>query len=116
MMSVWEIIAVVMGISYLILAMRENSWCWVAGFIGTSIFCVLFFKAKLYMESGLQIYYAAMAVYGWWQWQYGGRTSIHSPFQDGHYKIMFWPLAPSSYLAVFQGFYSLTILKPPILF
>lgn len=85
MMSAWEIIAVVMGISYLILAMRENSWCWVAGFIGTCIFCVLFFNAKLYMESGLQIYYAAMAVYGWWQWQYGGKDK-HS------LAISRWPL------------------------
>jgi nicotinamide mononucleotide transporter len=85
MMSIWEIIAVVMGISYVTLAMRENSWCWPAGFISTSIFCVLFFKAKLYMESGLQIYYTSMAVYGWWQWQYGGKDKHSLP-------ISRWPL------------------------
>ncbi len=74
MMSYWEIVAVTMGTLYLILAMRENSWCWVAAFIATCIFSGIFYTAKLYMEAGLQIYYAGMAVYGWWHWQYGGNN------------------------------------------
>lgn len=74
-MSYWEMIAVTMGIVYLVLAMRENSWCWVAAFIETCIFSSLFFTAKLYMESGLQIYYAAMAIYGWWHWRYGSKDN-----------------------------------------
>jgi nicotinamide mononucleotide transporter len=28
----------------------------------------------LFMETALQVYYLAMAVYGWWQWQHGGRA------------------------------------------
>ncbi|GAB3286934.1 nicotinamide riboside transporter PnuC [Parahaliea aestuarii] len=68
-MSGWELIAVVLGVAYLLLAVRESLWCWYAAFVGTAISLYLFWQVGLVMESALQIYYLAMAVYGWWQWQ-----------------------------------------------
>lgn len=70
-MSPWELAAVVLGIAYLLLAMRESLWCWYAAFASTSIFLFLFWEVDLLMESALQLYYLAMAVYGWWHWQQG---------------------------------------------
>lgn len=70
-MSAWEAAAVLLGIAYLLLAMRESLWCWYAAFASTSIFLVLFWNVSLLMESALQVYYLVMAVYGWWQWQQG---------------------------------------------
>lgn len=70
-MSAWEAAAVVLGVAYLLLAMRESLWCWYAAFVSTAIFLVLFWQVGLLMESALQVYYLAMAVYGWWQWQHG---------------------------------------------
>ncbi|MBN7795414.1 nicotinamide riboside transporter PnuC [Parahaliea mediterranea] len=69
-MSVWELIAVALGIAYLLLAVRESLWCWYAAFTGTAISLYLFWQVGLVMESALQVYYLAMAVYGWWQWQH----------------------------------------------
>ncbi len=70
-MSPWELAAVLLGIAYLLLAMRESLWCWYAAFASTSIFLYLFWEVDLLMESALQVYYLAMAVYGWWHWQQG---------------------------------------------
>ncbi len=67
-MSYWEVIAVVLGVAYLVLAMRENSWCWYAAFGSTAIFSWLFFDVSLVMESALNVYYLVMAVYGWYVW------------------------------------------------
>ncbi|MGK0341384.1 MAG: nicotinamide mononucleotide transporter, partial [Candidatus Azotimanducaceae bacterium] len=64
-----ELLAVVLGVAYLLLAMRENILCWYAAFFSTAIFLSVFWEVKLYMESGLQVYYLAMAVYGWYQWR-----------------------------------------------
>ena len=72
-MSPWEAAAVALGIAYLLLAMRESLWCWYAAFTSTAIFLGLFWSVNLLMESALQVYYLAMAVYGWWQWQHGSR-------------------------------------------
>ena len=77
-LSAWEAVAVVLGVAYLLLAMRENLWCWYAAFVSTAIFLVLFWDVGLLMESALQVYYLAMAVYGWWHWQRGsgGQTGL----------------------------------------
>ncbi len=68
----WENLAVALAVTYLLLAMRENIWCWYAAFISTLIFTVLFWNVSLPMQSLLNLYYMAMAVYGWWQWKKGG--------------------------------------------
>jgi nicotinamide mononucleotide transporter len=67
-MSYWEVIAVILGLAYLILAMRENSLCWYAAFGSTAIFSWLFFDVSLLMESALNVYYLVMAIYGWYVW------------------------------------------------
>jgi nicotinamide mononucleotide transporter len=67
-MSYWEVIAVVLGIAYLVLAMKENSLCWYAAFGSTAIFSWIFFDVSLLMESALNVYYLVMAIYGWFIW------------------------------------------------
>ena len=69
--SLLELSAVVLAIAYLLLAVRQHIACWYAAFISTAIFLYVFWQVNLYMESGLQIYYLGMAVYGWWAWQRG---------------------------------------------
>jgi len=78
--SLVEWIAVGFGLAYLILAMREHIACWAMALISTSLFLWLFWQAKLMMESALQVYYIAMAVYGWWQWR-GGNSGTEKAIQ-----------------------------------
>jgi nicotinamide mononucleotide transporter len=82
----WEALAVLLGILYLLLAMWEKAACWYAAFFSTLIFLFLFQEVNLLMESALQVYYLAMAVYGWWQWQHGGEG-------DTTLRISRWGLA-----------------------
>ncbi len=71
-MSLFESVAVVLAVVYLVLAVRQNIWCWLAAFISTAMFFYVFFEARLYMETALQVFYMVMAVYGWRQWRGGG--------------------------------------------
>lgn len=71
-MALLELVAVVLAVLYLVLVIRENVWCWPAALVGTLLSLVVFVDAKLYMEAALQVFYAAMAVYGWRQWLHGG--------------------------------------------
>jgi nicotinamide mononucleotide transporter len=68
-MSIWEVVAVILGVAYLVLAMRQNILCWYAALGSTAIFSWLFWDVSLVMESGLNVYYLIMAVYGWWVWR-----------------------------------------------
>jgi nicotinamide mononucleotide transporter len=71
-MSLLEVTAVVFALAYLLLAVRENVLCWLFAFLSTGIYTVLFWDVSLLMESALNVYYMAMAVYGWQQWTRGG--------------------------------------------
>jgi nicotinamide mononucleotide transporter len=64
----WEALAVALALAYLVLAIRESVWCWAAGIASTAIYLALFFAARLYAESVLQVFYIGVSVYGWRQW------------------------------------------------
>ncbi len=70
-LSPLELLAVLLAIGYLLLAIRQNIWCWFFAAVSTAIFVYLFLQAKLYMESLLNIFYFAMALYGWTVWYFG---------------------------------------------
>lgn len=78
-LPVVEIVALVLGIAYLLLAIRESIWCWLCAFISSMIFAFLFAGARIYMDAGLQLFYAAMAIYGAWSWQFAGGKSSSLP-------------------------------------
>ena len=46
----WEMLAVLLGLAYLLLAMRESIWCWYAAFLSTLIYLYLFRAVGLLME------------------------------------------------------------------
>lgn len=79
-----EVIAVAGAIAYLLLAIRQNIWCWLGAGISTAVYIYLFFAAKLYMESALNLFYFGMAIYGWWVW-YSGRSG------DEELPVFVWP-------------------------
>ena len=74
-MSAWrttgwiEILAAVLAVAYLLLAIRQSIGCWVAAFVSSCLYVWVLFGARLYMESVLNGFYAAMAAYGFWQWR-----------------------------------------------
>jgi nicotinamide mononucleotide transporter len=68
-MQVWEVLAVVLAITYVVLAIRQNIWCWAAAAASVLIYLFVLFHSKLYMQSLLQLYYLAMAAYGWYHWR-----------------------------------------------
>jgi len=92
--SGWELAAVILAVAYLLLAMKQNQWCWPAAFISTAIYTVLFWESALLMESVLNAYYLLMAVYGWWAW--------HQKSEASHeMKIVSWQL--STHIKVIIG-------------
>ena len=82
MTSAWEITAVLLALAYLALAIRQSPWCWPAAIASTTIYIFLMYNAGLYMESALQLFYIAIAIYGWRQWT-AGSGGIHGPGRSG---------------------------------
>ena len=66
--NVAEWTAVVCGLLFLVLTIRENRKGWLLGGISTAIFAFIMFKANLFAEMGLNLFYTLMAIKGWYDW------------------------------------------------
>jgi nicotinamide mononucleotide transporter len=63
-----EIIGVVTGLLCVGLAAINNIWNWPIAIVSVGIYIFIFFDARLYADMGLQVYFMAMNIYGWYYW------------------------------------------------
>lgn len=63
-----EYFGVITGLLYLLLEIKQHRAMWVVGFITSLAYVFVFFYSKIYADMGLNIYYVAISVYGFWQW------------------------------------------------
>ena len=59
-----EALAVFFAVIYLLLAVKQDVKCWFAAIISSTLYFFIMYKAGLYMEAWLQIFYIIMAFYG----------------------------------------------------
>jgi len=98
-----EATSVLFSILYLVLAIRESLWCWPAAFLSSALTLAVVLGARLYSEVALNAYYIAMAVYGWYQWHYGGRRSGADELPIGVWPLKMHALAIGGSLALSAG-------------
>lgn len=84
--SLWEALAMFLSLTYILLAIKQNIWCWIAAFFSTLIYSILFFDASLLMDSFLNIYYLLMAIYGWYAWKYTNSLQENKELQVSSYS------------------------------
>lgn len=92
-MSGWEILAVVFGIAYVLLAAKESLWTWLFAFLSTIIYTVIFWEGALVSSSLLNFYYMGMAVYGFMLWRSGGE-------EGEELEITSWTIKKNIFLIV----------------
>ena len=66
--SLLETSGVITGILCVYLAAKNNIWNWPIAIISVLIYVFIFFEAKLYADTGLQVYFLIMNFYGWYFW------------------------------------------------
>ena len=71
-MSWLELVAAGLGIVAVWLTVRQNPWCWPIGLVMVLLYAWLFYDWRLYSNLLLQLLFAALQLYGWWQWTRGG--------------------------------------------
>lgn len=88
MSSPAEWIAVALALGYLLLAVRQSLWCWACAAASSAIYLVLFARGGLTMQAALQVFYIAMAAYGWYAWR-GGRRPDEAGAEP--LRVSTWP-------------------------
>jgi nicotinamide mononucleotide transporter len=78
-----NVLALATGVAYAVLAARRDRLCWIAGAVSSACAAVLSAMNKLPMQAALQVFYIAMAFYGWWSWARDSR--------QGELTVGVWP-------------------------
>jgi len=71
-LRILDILGFVVGLIYLILEYKASIWLWLASIIMPAIDMVLYFKAGLYADFGMAIYYCLAGIYGYVAWKFLG--------------------------------------------
>jgi nicotinamide mononucleotide transporter len=84
-LKTFEILAMLTGVGYAVLAARRNRLCWVSGAVSSVLAALLAGLRALPMQSALQMFFVGMSVYGWWSWT---RSA-----EQGEVPVGLWPLS-----------------------
>ena len=57
------------ALAYVLLAMKQSLWCWPAALLSTLLYTHIMWHSALLSDALLQLYYAGMALYGWYSWR-----------------------------------------------
>lgn len=71
-MNPLELIAVALGLLNITLLVRRNIWNFPFGIAMVTLYAVIFYRARLYAEMGLQVFFAVVQAYGWYLWARAG--------------------------------------------
>jgi len=66
-----ELVAVVLALAMVGFNMRVNPLGWPLAIISSLLYFALFWNSRLYGDASLQIFFAIVALWGWWQWLRG---------------------------------------------
>jgi nicotinamide mononucleotide transporter len=80
-----DIVTTILGLAYILLEYRASVWMWLVGFMMQALGIVLYYQKGLYADCGMEFYYLAMTVYGYWRWVHKSEANNDSPIQIRHF-------------------------------
>jgi nicotinamide mononucleotide transporter len=73
-MNMLEYVAAFFGVVSVYLSVRQNVWSWPTAIVNVGLYAFVFHASRLYADTGLQVIYVIISIYGWYQWLYGGKN------------------------------------------
>lgn len=69
--TVLELIAFVLAVVMVACNIRVIAWGWPLAIVSSLLYFLVFWQSRLYGDAALQIVFAVLALWGWWQWLRG---------------------------------------------
>jgi nicotinamide mononucleotide transporter len=70
-----ELLGAILGILYIFFSIRQNILTWPTGLLTSALYVIVFSRARLYADMGLQVYYVGISLYGWYFWLRGKKPA-----------------------------------------
>ena len=74
-----EVAGVISGLLCVYLAAKNVIWNWPLAIISVSIYIFIFYDSNLFADMGLQVYFLAVNIYGWYFWSQKPSTANKTP-------------------------------------
>ncbi|MFZ4527101.1 MAG: nicotinamide riboside transporter PnuC [Undibacterium curvum] len=74
-----EILSFVLSVLTVLLNIRQIHWAWLFSILSSALYGIVFFSSRLYGDSGLQMVFVVVSVYGWYCWLQGDKQSQEMP-------------------------------------
>ncbi len=97
-----EAVAFVLALAMVVFNIRVNPLGWPLACISSLLYVAVFWQSRLYGDATLQIFFAVLALWGWWQWLRGTRgdgrpLDVQSLGPVGRWRVVAaiavaWPL------------------------
>ncbi len=71
-LTLGETVGFLTGVACVWLLARQSVWNWPLALANVLLYSLIFLRAGLYADAGLQIVFAALNAYGWYSWRRGG--------------------------------------------
>lgn len=71
--NIIELTGALLGLLYIFFSIRQHILTWPAGLMASVFYTVIFYQSGFYADMGLQVYYVAISIYGWYFWLKGGK-------------------------------------------
>lgn len=87
-LDITEVFGFVTGGLSVYLTIRRNIWLWPVGMVNNLFFGLLFWKARLYADLGLQVVYFLLSIIGWYWWLHGGERNSKLPVRHARAVLL----------------------------
>jgi nicotinamide mononucleotide transporter len=97
-----EMLAFVLSLAMVVCNIRVNVAAWPLAIVASLLYFLLFWGSRLYGEATLQLFFVAVAGWGWWQWLRGrdaDGSALHVRLLSGRGRLsvlaavaLAWPL------------------------
>ena len=63
-----ELISFVLAVVTVLLNIRQNHWAWLFSILSSATYALVLFDSRLYGDTGLQLVFIVLSIWGWCQW------------------------------------------------
>ncbi len=92
-----ELIAFVLALASITCNVFEIHWGWPLTIVASALYAWLFYASKLYGETGVNLFFALTAGWGWWQWLGGQRDASGAPLRIAQLQRRGWALSAAAW-------------------
>jgi nicotinamide mononucleotide transporter len=101
-MSWTEALGFALALAMVLCSIRELHWSWPLAMSSSVLYFFVFRDSLLYAEAALQIAFAGLALWGWWQWL-RGRAGPRPPLTIARMQRRHWALCALALALLWPG-------------